>query len=437
MKAGPALLLSRRALTGRRSEDGRPSRRYLRGAVAGVALSLVPLVIVLVVADGMIQGITSRYIETGTYHLQASPFFPDSAEDLERLAAALSAAPGIVGAFPEMQGPAVLLEGGRTTGALIRAVAPSFLSDRGTATYLKALEGESALRGSNDILLGEALARSLHAHVGDFVSVVTARRSSGSAGDRLSPKISPFRVRGVVSAGYRELDALWAFVGIGAGDRILSPEGSRSFIGIKVSRPFQDLARPVAVAQDALGPEWSVSGWPQIEINLFKSFQTTRALLLLVMALAVGVAAINVGSALIMLVLERRRDIAILKSAGASSGSIGLVFLLAGLATGGAGTLLGISLGVVLAWRVNDLIAGLQAVVNGFSELVAWLSGAPLPPRIRLLDPAYYLEHIPVQLHVPELLLVALASLLVCLAASLIPARRAARLPPLEIFRKT
>lgn len=437
MKLGPALLLARRALSGRRRENGRPGRRYLRGAMAGVALSLVPLVVVLVVSDGMIQGITARYIETGTYHLQATPFFAGSATALERSAASLRSSMDIRAAFPEMEGPAVVLEGGKTAGALLRAVDPGFLTDPGTAAYLRLVDGVLQLRGANDILLGESLAKTLHARVGDLVTLVTAREMPEGEAQRFSPKVAPFRVRGIVSAGYRELDALWAFVGLGAGERMLSPGSSRIFIGIKVARPFKDLAAPIASVETLLGPEWSVSGWPQIEVNLFKSFQTTRALLLLVMAVAVAVAAINVGSALIMLVLERRRDIAILKSAGASSPSIGMVFLLAGLATGAAGTVIGLGIGMALSWRVNDLIAGIEALVNGLDRLGAWLAGEPMPPHLRLLDPAYYLERIPVHFHVPELLAVALVSLFVCALASLLPARRAARLPPLEIFRKT
>ncbi|HTX71339.1 MAG TPA: FtsX-like permease family protein [Rectinemataceae bacterium] len=437
MRLGPALLLAHRALTGRKSVNGRGARHYLRGAVVGVALSLVPLVLVLVVADGMIQGITARYIETGTYHLQAIPFLFQDEGSLVASASALAKLPGVTGAFPEIQGPGVVLDGGRTAGAVLRAVDAAFLSDPSTSRYLVATAGEGSLRGPNDILLGEALARDLHAGVGDYVSIVTSRQSAGSARFSLLPKVTPFRVRGIVSAGYRELDSLWAFVSLHAGERILSSDAARSFIGIKSGSPFETLDQLQNRIQTSLGPEWIVNDWRQIEINLFKSFQTTRALLLLVMALAVAVAAINVGSALIMLILERRRDIAILKSTGASSASVGLVFLIAGLATGGLGTLLGLAAGALLAWRVNDLIAALEFSINAAALIAARISGAAAPEHIRLLDPSYYLEHIPVHVRLPELLLVALASLVICLLASLLPARRAARLAPLEIFRKT
>jgi lipoprotein-releasing system permease protein len=245
-------------------------------------------------------------------------------------------------------------------------------------------------------------------------------------------------VRGIVSAGYRELDALWAFISLPAGSKAFWGGSTRAIVGIKVDRPFGDLEGPRAVARATLPEDWSVVTWPEAERNVFKSFSTTRALLLLVMALAVAVAAINVGSALVMLVLERRRDIAILKSAGASPGMIGRIFVLAGLGIGGAGTVLGIGIGSLLAWRINDLIAAIERIANGASRLWAALSGSA-PPRaaIRLLDPAYYLERIPVDLKPAELLAVLGASLALCLLASLIPASRASRLPPLEIFRKT
>ena len=155
------------------------------------------------------------------------------------------------------------------------------------------------------------------------------------------------------------------------------------------------------------------------------------------MALAVAVAAINVGSALVMLVLERRRDIAILKSAGASPGFIGRVFVLTGLAIGGAGTVIGIGIGSLVAWRINDLISLVEALINILSRLSATLAGAAPRASFRLLDPAYYLERIPVSIKPGELAAVLGTSLALCLLASLLPAGRAARLSPLEIFRRT
>jgi lipoprotein-releasing system permease protein len=441
VSAGPAFffagrILGFRAGAGPKAEESRGGR-YLRGAVLGVALSIVPLVVVLVVADGMIQGITSRYIETGTYHLQAQPLVAVDQAALEAAATALRSNPG-TRAFPEIQGYGIAIAGSRTAGVALRAIDPSFLADPGTSAFLRLVDGDMRLDSTNQMLLGEPLARNLGLKAGDSLSVVTERPGYGGRAASFLPKVSIFRVRGIVSAGYRELDALWAFVPLRAGSRMLMPGSSRALIGIKTERPFGDLEPARAAARSALPSEWTVATWPEVERNVFKSFSTTRALLLLVMALAVAVGAINVGSALVMLVLERRKDIAILKSAGASPHFIGRVFLYAGLAIGGAGTLIGIGIGTLLAWRINDLIAVMERLVNAAARLWAGLSGAELPrAAIRLLDPAYYLERIPVSIRFGELAAVAAASLALCLLASLIPAGRASRLPPLEIFRKT
>jgi len=250
--------------------------------------------------------------------------------------------------------------------------------------------------------------------------------------------VSVFRVRGIVSAGYRELDELWAFVTLKAGARILDPLVSRCMVGVKVAEPYGELESAREALSSALSSDWSSATWPEVERNVFKSFSTTRALLVLVMALAVAVAAINVGSAVVMLALERRREIAVLKSSGASPLFIASVLVLSGLGTGGIGTLLGLGLGSLAAWRVNDLIAGAEYAVNLAARLWSAISAAQsAPAAIRLLDPAYYLEKIPVRIDPAELALVGALSLALCLFAALIPALRASRQSPLEIFRKT
>ena len=206
-----------------RSKDA-PSKRYLRGAIFGVALSIVPLVVVLIVADGMIQGITARYIEVGTYHLQAQALADVDQQTLIATAATLRVLPGM-SAFPESQGYGIAISGSRTAGVAVRAIDPSFLEDPGTAAYLKTSAGEMRLDSTNQILLGAPLAKELGAGVGDTVSIVTPHPTGNSGLTGFAPKISIFRVRGIVSAGYRELDALWAFVSLRAGTKLFWPDG--------------------------------------------------------------------------------------------------------------------------------------------------------------------------------------------------------------------
>ena len=444
MSLGPALFFAERIL-GLRSHGSpmgatRPKRawgrRYIRGAILGVALSIVPLVVVLIVADGMIQGITARYIEVGTYHLQAQPLIVVDQQTLQNAALSVHHEPGMF-AFPEFQGYAVAIVGSKTAGVAVRAVDPAFLQDPGTKAYLKINAGEMSLDSTNQILLGVSLAKDLNAKVGDTISIVTSRPTYSGGTALFIPKISIFRVRGIVSAGYRELDGLWVFVSLHAGSKIFWTGSSRALIGIKVEKPFGNLEHYRSLARSSLSTEWNVITWPEAERNVYKSFSTTKALLLLVMALAVAVAAINVGSTLVMLVLERRSDIAILKSAGASPGMIGRIFVVSGMVIGGVGALTGIGIGSLIAWKINEMIAMIEHLVNGVARLLATVSGSAAPfSGIKLLNPAYYLEKIPVSFHFGELATVATASLILCFFASLIPAGRASHLTPLEIFRK-
>ncbi len=446
MKTMPAYLLAKSFLVGR-SGKGERGQRYLLGAILGVALSLVPLIVVLVVSDGMIEGITARYIETGTFHIQANPVGAgDSPEARGKVLEELRRLPGIVSVIPETDGPGIALANGNTAGALIRSVGPEYFSDRGVLQYLETVSGTTNNLRPRDAVLGEALAGELSLKPGDSFSLMTANSySSGKSGPELVPKLSFFRVKAVVSAGYRELDSLWLFVGEDAGSKILAPETTRFTVGIKVldpySRGLDDIRRKIEAAlvssANRGAAEWYVTTWPEAEQSLFKSFSTTRALLVLIMAIAVAVAAVNVGSALSMLVVERKQDIAVLKATGASPDFIGLVFLFAGLFTGGIGTVIGISAGSLLAWRINDIVSLVERSVNALSSLAASLSGSPISDSgFRLLDPTFYLSSIPIDLKPESLGAVAILALILSAIVSLVPARKAAKLSPLEIVRK-
>ncbi|MEI6876571.1 MAG: FtsX-like permease family protein, partial [Spirochaetota bacterium] len=416
--------------------------RYLRGAIIGIALSLIPFIVVLVVADGMIEGITSRYLETYAYHFQATPLEPLDLKELVSSAEEIGTRiPDVLGVWPEIRGAAVALYNGESAPAMIRGIAPGLLKDEGTRRYLNVSSGSLTI-GSGKVLVGKSLATALGIEVGERLSLLT----TGIAGRENLPRATMFRVAGIVSAGYRDLDELWVFIPLEAAGRILPVQSRQGLIGVKVAHPFEDPEALRVALSNTLngdrkvagpGPIWAVRPWREVERNLFASFATTRSLLLVIMALTIGVAAANVSSALVMLVFERSRDIAILKSMGASNGFIVLAFLIAGGATGVLGTIIGIGIGAILAWRVNDLIAILEGFIGLVSRIGALILGTPPPQAPKLLDPAYYLERIPVRLDFAELLLVAAVSILLCLAVSTLPALRAARLPPLEIFRKS
>ncbi len=447
MKGRAALFLALRIAgpTGSGKKTGENVRvrggpaRHIRGAIFGIALGLVPFVLVLVVADGMIRGISSRYLETWSWHFQAIPIGPSTLAESDKAAIILRSLSGVTAAWPEIRGPGLAIHTGRSAPALLRGLDPGALEDPGMRHYLKVLSGTRRLVG-HEALLGSETAKKLDLSVGDAFVVVTGAAEGGGG------RTIVLRVAGIVSAGYRDLDELWIFIPRSLADRVLSHSAREDLIGIKVSDPYRDPAADTRRFETALSFKgglgltsvWAVRPWKELERNLFASFETTRALLLVIMCLSVVVAAANVSSALVMIVYERSYDIAILKAAGAPPSFIALVFLLAGATTGLLGSVLGVSLGALAAWKVNELIGGFEILLDGVASVAALLAGSRGAfPTIHLLDPAYYLERIPVRLNVGELAAVAGFAFFLSILASTIPAMRAARLRPLEIMRKT
>ncbi|TFG81409.1 MAG: ABC transporter permease, partial [Spirochaetales bacterium] len=323
MKSAPVLFIAARLLAGREDVKGNrdQARKALRGAVLSIGLSLIPLLTVMQVADGMIQGISARYIELGTYHAQVVPYAPNA--DLAAARQSLAGAEGLTGAWLETQSVGVAFANGAREGAAIRAVEQGFLDDPGTAAYLRIEAGISTFSGPNDVLVGSAIARKLRLAPGDILNLITVRRKSD--GEPL-PRISILTVRGIVSAGYRELDSQWLFIRQDAAARILPRDGSRTFIGVKGSDPFGDPDGALRASQAVLPSGFSAYSWRQLERNLFESLASTRTMLLLIMAVTVAVAAVNVSSALTTLVLERRQEIAVLKSLGARPSDLARTF---------------------------------------------------------------------------------------------------------------
>jgi lipoprotein-releasing system permease protein len=413
-----------------RSEGPDLTRRALVGAVLSVAVSIIPLITVMQVADGMIQGITARYVELGTYHAQIIPFATNLAGTAR---AALADLPELRGAWLETQSVGVAFANGSREGVAIRAVEPGFLADPGTVAYLAVSAGSLLLERSNDVLIGTAIAGKLGLAPGDILNLITLRNSP-DGGDPL-PRVHILRVAGIVSAGYRELDSQWIFIRQDAAGRIVAPESSRTFVGIKVHASITAMEDVIKTIRLRLPQGFSLYSWRDMELNLFESLASTRTMLLLIMTVTVLVAAINVSSALSTLVLERHQEIAILKSLGALPTDLATVFSLGGAVLGAAGATIGVAGGLLTSININRILHGLETIINAFRSL---RTGA-LPTEsglIKILDPGYYLETIPINVQFRDIAMVAVLTVLLSFMASIVPANRAARLSPLELFRR-
>ena len=435
MKLPLAVYLGLRTLRGR---QGGVSSRLL-GSILGIGLSLVPLVVVLEVADGMIEGITRRYLEVGTYHAQVVLPESVSAEQFDSLAQTLGEVPGVTQVISERQGIGLLYTPGERTAVTVRAVPPSlYRGDEGFRRYLSVTAGAFDLRDPAAVLLGREVAGRLRVGVGQPVKLLTLATSSSG---RRIPRVTNLTVAGIFHTGYQELDKLWVYVAFDTGGRILASSSGRSFIGLKLSEPFSGIERRLQPIRALLPPQARLYSWYALERANYQSFQTTRTLLVFIMALIVVVATVNISSALVMVVIEKNQEIAILKSMGTHPREVRRAFLITGLVAGLVGAAVGLSVGLLISLNINAVIRGIEGVLNlaygAGRALVQPLLGLDQPvAALKFFDAQFYLEEIPIRVRLPELFAVAAGTLALSALAAYLPARSAARVKPLDVLRK-
>ena len=434
-------LLFAKRLVFPRMEKKSSARRSLLGALLCIGISLVPLVVVISVSNGMIEGITQRIIGLSSSHLQVNVYNSDSFNVsnhyLAELSEKLESVDGIVSAYPEIQGMALASSSVGRCGAAVRAVpADLFEKNHSYASLFSVLQGSVDLSAEkNTAIIGQKIAADLNLNAGSKFRLITAAVKNG----RIIPKVTTFTVAGIVSCGYQELDALWVFIPIEKGFSILPLESSVASVKVETEDAFSDNLIPLSLKiQQKAGSNTRVYRWYELHVSEYENFASTKTLLMFIMLLIVLVACVNIFSALVMLSMERRREIAVLKSLGADSKGISFAFLVTGFLIGFGGLAGGIPIGLVCAVNINRILFFMEKVINFGAEFVYLLGGGQEAgfSRITLLDPSFYLQSIPVAIPFFELMLVVLCTLLLTLLASVLPAIRAGREKPLETLRK-
>ncbi|SIQ80158.1 lipoprotein-releasing system permease protein [Alkalispirochaeta americana] len=434
------ILVAFRFLSG--APGARRGQGRLIGAVLAVAISLVPLVVVQHVADGMIRGIVERFIETGSYHIQALPQKELSEDEWHRFSRQVRELPGVQSTLIEHQGFGLIYSDEGRSGVTLRAVPQAFWDDDpGVRAFLEVQAGSFDLKQDQGIVLGVDVANRLGVSPGEEVRLLTVRPLGEG---RMLPRVSRFLVTGVVSTGYRDLDRLWVFIDADRGRRVIPPESVNTILGIKVDHPFAlnnplfqrgpegllagsertEMKATWEALRELLGNQWATYTWYWLEEGRYISFLTSRNLLAFVMALIVAVAAVNISSALILLVVEKEEDIAILRATGMSARQTGGIFLLCGGVIGFGGAVLGVLLGTVLSLHLNE-------VLQAFENMAGFFAGR----EVDLFSADFYLEQIPVELSFPALFFSIFLALLFALCAAVLPARRAASLLPDRVLR--
>lgn len=448
-----------------KTEKSSSARKSFFGAIICIAISLIPLVVVLSVSDGMINGMTERIIGLSSSHITAQLLYgadeASNAKTLSEFAEKISEIDGVKNAYPEIAVTVLATSGSYRTGAQIRAVSPTIFS--GDTAFTKLFEvkdgdinsfvgvGAGSGGGGNVAASGQAgnpaslrraiigtrLSELLNVKAGDTFRIISLQQTPSGI---FVPRNVQFTVSAVVSSGYQELDAMWVFIPLEAAYTSLPLANADIAVRIETENAYShELSAIEKRIAEQTYKVASVYNWSDLNASQFENFSSTRVMLVFIMMLIVLVASVNISAALVMLVMERRREIAILKSIGATSGGVMFSFLIVGLSAGFGGVLAGIPLGIACAINSNKIISTVERIVNIVSEFFYALRGADLSgvSQIKLFNPEYYLTEIQITLSFTGIFLIALFTLVLSLIVSIAPALKAGKEKPLETLRKS
>ena len=384
-------------------------------SMLGLTVGVAVLIVVLSVMNGFERELRTRILSVTSHAtLMGLQGTLPAWREAQRVA---QAQPEVVAAVPYIESQAMLVHGARSAPSALRGVLPE--QERRAVGLAQHIEGgsiDALVPGSYRVILGDALAESLDVRVGDDVVLVAPQGSMTPAG--FAPTMRRFRVTGLFHSGMYEFDSALALVALADVARVYRMGAGITGLRLALHDPF---AAPGVVRSLALrlGGGYYVSDWTRNHANFFRSIQITKSLMFVMLLLVVAVAAFNIVAALVMVVKEKRRAIATLRTFGALPRNILAIFTVQGALIGLLGTLSGALLGALLAHNLTWLVHGLER-----------LSGT------QFLDARVYLMNdLPAYVQWRDILQVCGVSFLLCALATLYPAWRAAGTLPAEALR--
>ena len=396
-------------------------------SIGGILLGVAALIIVLAVMNGFESELRNKILGINSHIVLTE--YGGPMQNPDAVIKEVEQVKGVIAATPFIYSQAMLKRSGDITGVVLRGLDPKTATkvidlgkmEAGSLSSLTpegraALNAGKNLEGLPGIIVGKEMAKNLGITLFDTVEIVTPMGISTPMG--MVPRIKPFVVVGVFDSGFFEYDATLAFTSLQDSQALMNMDNRVTGIEIKVD----DIYEARAIAQRIVGklgfPYWA-RDWMQMNKNLFAALKLEKRVMFIILALIVLVAAFNIICTLIMVVMEKNKDIAILKSMGATSNSIMRIFVLQGLIIGGVGTLLGSITGLTIAINLSRI-----------SQFVEKALGIKILP-----SDVYYLSSLPSQVNYWDLVVIVIGSLLISFIATLYPSWNASRLDPAEALR--
>jgi len=396
-------------------------------AVAGITLGVAALVIAQALITGFRADVQDKVLQ-GTAHLNLLRVDNGGIENYRELAERVRAAPGVSAASATTYAQVLLSAHDRQEYAVLKGVDlnspgetkevfstvidgdPARLKSAPSNQSSDQSPGRAPEEGTEGIILGKQLAQTMALRVGDVVTAISAHTRLTPAGLQPRPRYTRFRVVGIFSSGLYEYDAKWAYIALSSAQTVKGSGDVAEMIQIKVAdiyavKEIGERVRAIA------GRDFAPSDWQELNRPMFAALQLQHRVVYVFFALLIVIAALNIITTLTMMVIEKNRDIAILRAQGSTPRSIRRIFMLQGLVIGLTGAASGLLLGLGLSWMANHY------------QLIS------IPGEI------YSISHVTLKVDPVDCARVAVLAVIICLLATIYPARSAARLMPVEALR--
>jgi lipoprotein-releasing system permease protein len=380
----------------------------------GIMLGVATLIIVMAVMNGFRKDLFSKILGLNGHivvYKVGEPFtdYPDKA-------AKIAAVPGVTHAIPIIEGQVMVSSTAQALGALVRGIGENDL--KSLKLVANNIRGGSldGFDGSQSIAIGTRLANALYVNVGDTLTLVSPRGAATPFGT--APRSKPYMISAIFELGMSEYDKTMIFMPLKESQRYFSKGDEADVLEVVVDDPerIDDYATAIRAAG---GPTINLTDWRQKNETFFTVLEVERNVMFIILSLIILVAALNIISGMMMLVKDKGRDIAVLRTMGASKSSVMRVFLITGASIGVVGTLAGLVLGIVFCWNIESI-----------RQFVSWLTGTAM------FDPnVYYLTKLPAEINPVETAWIVFMALALSVLATLYPSWRASKLDPVEALR--
>lgn len=380
-------------------------------SIIGVALGVAALVVVLGVYNGLTTDMRDKILGANAHGIVLS-YIPDAFGKNPGLRDEILRTPGVTGATPFIYTEVMLSSGDGVKGLMLRGVDPR--TAPGVLSMLKAIKkgsinGLETGDGTPAIIIGEELAKHIGLGMGSRVNLLSPSGEKTTAG--FQPRIRPFEVAGIFKTGMYEYDSSLAFVTLDAARELLGLDpGFLSGIEITVDDVYRadEITKELT---DNIGNPFYARSWMDMNANLFAALKLEKIGMFILLIMVVLIGSFSIVATLVMLVMEKTRDIAVMMSMGATRKMIRRIFMYQGTIIGFVGTMLGYALGLTVGYLLKRY------------------------QFIKLPENVYTLDHLPIIITVPDVLIIGGAAMLLCFLSTLYPARQASRLKPADALR--